>query len=219
MICFVGTTFAPVHLREAARLSGLTLTNQIHIADLVFISEDTPTQDGKRDLIRIRNLVASVILETKSSAVLVLTSQVPPGFTRSLGLNLYHMAETLRVKDAAHRAMYPEQFIVGCEHPDKPLPQVFLDYLHHFQCPVFQMTWEEAEFAKIAINMTLASQVENATRLSMAARKVGAKWSVIKIVLKHDRRIGPHSYLEPGDWKNSAHLLRDWVTLKEIENG
>ena len=219
MICFIGTSFAPTHLREAARLKGLPLTGQIHLADLVFISEDTPTDNGVRDLIVIKNLIGSVLLQTKINATVVLTSQVPPGFTRSLGLPMYHMAETLRVKDAAHRAMYPEQFIVGCEKPDKPLPQVFLDYLHAFKCPVFQMTWEEAEFAKIAINMTLASQVENATRLSVAAGKVGAKWEVIANVLKHDRRIGPHSYLEPGDWKQSSHLLRDWVTLKEIENG
>jgi len=218
MICFVGTSFAPTHLRQAAKDRGLTLTD-LQSSELVFISEDTPTENGVRDLVRIKNLISATVLEMKPNAVLVLTSQVPPGFTRSLGLNLYHMAETLRVIDAPERALRPEQFIIGCEDPSKPLRSALLQYLTVFNCPVFQMTWEEAEFAKIAINMTLASQVESANRLSAAAKKVGADWDTIKNVLKHDRRIGPHSYLKPGRWQRSDHLYRDWITLKEIENG
>lgn len=217
MICFVGASFAPTHLREAARLKGLHLTTQIHLADLVFISEDTPTENGKRDLAYIKSLIDAVMTEAKGAVVL--TSQVPPGFTRSLGLNLYHMAETLRVKDAMDRALNPEQFIVGCENPADKLPDVFMRYLLAFDCPIHKVTWEEAEFSKIAINMTLASQVDNANRLSEAAQKVGANWNNIIPILQRDRRIGPYSYLSPGRWQFSQHLLRDYVTLKEIERG
>ena len=147
----------------------------------------------------------------------MLTSQVYPGFTRSLGRPIYHMAETLRVKDAEERALHPEQFIIGCEFPERSLPAALLNYVAPFNCPVFRMTWEEAEFAKIAINMTLAAQVDSANRLSKVAEKLGVDWDVIKNVLKHDRRIGKYSYLEPGDWKKSSHLLRDYVTVKELE--
>lgn len=212
MICFIGDSFAPQHLKAAAVLRGFYLTPYPDLADVVFVSQDTATDaSGKRDLAPIRELVRDACRAT--TAPVVLTSQVPPGFTRSLKLPIYHQAETLRVKDAPMRALNPEQHIIGCEHPDKPLPDALAKYLLSFECPIHKMTWEEAELAKIAINMTLASQVENTNRLAAYADKVGARWEVIANVLKHDRRIGPHAYLDPGDWKKSPHLLRDWWTM------
>ena len=219
MICFIGTSFAPTHFKGAALKRGFTLTEYPEKADLVFVSEDTPTKEGKRDLICIKLLIEYASDHVKKGVSFVLTSQVPPGFTRSLGLNIYHLAETLRVtRDSEDRALNPEQFIVGCEDPTKQLPDAFMKYLLAFECPIHKVSWEEAEFSKIAINMTLASQVDNANRLSAAAVKVGARWDVIKTILQHDKRIGPHSYLTPGRWQDSQHLLRDFVTLEQIEN-
>lgn len=215
MICFIGSSFAPKHLKRAAQMKGLRLTDDPAQADVVFVSEDTPTDSkGRRDLDLIRNLV----METfgKTMAPIVLTSQVPPGFTRSLQVPIYHQAETLRVKDALERALNPEQHIVGCLDPLAPLPKAYLRYLLAFPAPILKMSYESAEFAKIAINMTLASQVENTNRLADAATLCGADWEDIVEVLQHDKRIGIHSYLTPGDWKKSPHLYRDWVTFKGL---
>ena len=215
MICFIGGSFAPTHLRKAAQMKGLKLTNDPAQADVVFVSEDTPTDSmGKRNLDLIRNLVTDTF--GKTMAPIVLTSQVPPGFTRSLGVPIYHQAETLRVKDALERALNPEQHIVGCVDPVAPLPDPFRRYLEAFPAPILKMSYESAEFAKIAINMTLAAQVENTNRLADAATICGADWEDIVEVLQHDKRIGPHSYLSPGDWKKSPHLYRDWVTFKGL---
>lgn len=217
MIYFLGDSFAPRHLREAARKRGLKISDRIEDAFLIFVSQDTETDEhGNRNLAPIRALIEEA---RAHPAVLVLTSQVPPGFTRSLGLHIYHHAETLRIKDAEERAFYPEQHIVGCPNPLAKLPSVYMDYLMAFRCPIHQVTWEDAEFAKIAINMTLASQVENANRLSKAAEKFGADWRRVANILAHDRRIGHRSYLTPGRWQDSKHLFRDYVTLKEVENG
>jgi UDPglucose 6-dehydrogenase len=218
MIYFVGSSFAPTHLREAARKRGIHSAARLKDANLVFISEDTPTNEaGERNLARIEALVRETSAHT--NGILVLTSQVTPGFTRKLGLPIYHQAETLRVKDAIERAMFPEQHIVGCADPEATLPEVYMQYLKTFYAPIHKVTWEEAEFAKIAINMTLAAQVENANRLSFAAAKICVKWENIEKILGCDRRIGPHSYLTPGRWQDSKHLLRDYVTLREIEDG
>ena len=212
MICIIGSSFAPNHLRKAAQIKGVALTSDPSKADLVFVSEDTPTdKDGNRVLDTIRDLVRDTF--GKTMAPIVLTSQVPPGFTRSLDLPIYHQAETLRVKDALERASCPEQHIVGCADPFEMLPKSYRDYLGLFPAPIHQMSYESAEFAKIAINLTLASQVENTNRLCKAAMKYGANWNDIVEVLGHDKRIGPHSYLRPGDWKKSPHLLRDWKTV------
>lgn len=209
----MGESFAAKHLKDAAYERGLSITDSIQEADLIFVSQDTPTDvNGVRDLDSIRMLVD--VAKTTGKPI-VLTSQVPPGFTRSLQIpTIVHQAETLRIKDAWERALYPEQIIVGTETPLSPY---YAEYLLAFQCPMVKVSWEEAEFAKIAINMTLASQVENTNRLALAAEKVGAKWENIVRALRLDQRIGEKSYLSPGLWKESIHLLRDYVTLQEIE--
>lgn len=218
MICFVGASHAPQTLKAAAIAKGMTITDNPEEASLVFVAEDTPTDgDGKRDLTPIRNLALAMLDATK--APIILSSQVPPGFTRRLrNSRVVHMAETLRMKDAMERAMNPEQFIFGVPDPtDYKLPLELLQYAwQHAKARVLVMSYESAEFAKIAINAFLAAQVDCANRLVEAARKVDAKWSSVADALKCDRRIGPHAYLTPGRWQDSMHLMRDAVTLKDI---
>ena len=212
MICFVGTSHAAVHLRNAAKQKGLEICYDTSKASVIFISEDTPTDSkGNRNLDPIRKLVDNV---SKTGAQLVLTSQVPPGFTRSLGIeNIYHQAETLRIKDAEERALKPDYIAVG---GPIGICRQYSEYLVAFHCPILRMTWEEAEFSKIAVNMTLASQVDNTNRLAAAAAKVGADWTNVAKALKLDGRIGPSAYLTPGRWQDSKHLMRDFITLEEI---
>ncbi len=213
MIHFIGDSYAALTLKEAARRRGLPLTNYAEAADLVFVSQDAPTdKDGNRDMLVIRDLLDTV----PDGKPIVLTSQVTPGFTRTITGLIYHQAETLRIEDGPQRAMFPEMFIVGAESLDSDLIPAYLDYLVAFDCPVLLMTYEDAEFAKIAINMTLASQVDNANRLSVAGAKSGADWGRVCRALRHDSRIGKYSYLTPGRWQNSPHLLRDHVTLESL---
>jgi UDP-glucose 6-dehydrogenase len=211
MIHFIGTSFAARHLKAAAIARGIPVTDLFEDASLIFVSEDTPTNEkGERDLDLIRQLLLFA-----NGRPIVLTSQVPVGFTRSLGNdNIYHQAETLRIKDAEERALNPEQIIVG--HCGKPhaVPTEYMNYLNAFQCPIHWMNWEEAEFSKIAINMTLISQVENTNKLNAYAQRHGLRWEKIQDVLMSDERIGRESYLTPGRWQDSKHLMRDWVTFE-----
>ncbi len=218
MIHFIGDSYAAVTLKEAARRRGLPLTDDMANTDLVFVSQDTPTdRHGNRDLVLIENLIRSVPLNIP----LVITSQVPPGFCDRMKSGraahcTYHQSETLRTTgDGMFRAMYPEMFIVGCEYTME-FPPAYYDYLHAFDCPILRMTFRDAEFAKIAINMTLASQVDNANRLSEAAVKCGADWGRVANAMRHDSRIGKYAYLTPGSWEKSPHLLRDFVTMGSL---
>ena len=214
-VCFLGTSHAAQHLSKAAQDKGFTLCSILRDADLVFVSEDTPTdENGVRRLPVIRALID---IATRHTAPIVLTSAVPPGFCREVGIPLWHQAEILRIKDAEFRARHPEQMIVGSATGREPIPDSYARYLAVWKCPVLRMTWEEAEFAKLAINSYLAAQVDRTNRLFKAAAKVGADWNVVRQVLVNDRRIGQHAYLEPGRWQDSPHLLRDDVTLREIE--
>lgn len=213
MIYFMGTSHAAEHLRDAASSKGVKLTNEMSNAKVIFISEDTPTdENGVRNLAPILELVR---IAAKTNAQLVITSQVPPGFTRSLGLkNVYHQAETLRIKDAMERALKPEYIAVGGPFG---ICREYAEYLIAFHCPVLRMSWEEAEFSKIAVNMMLAAQVDYTNRLSKIAESAGADWANVAKALHLDSRIGPNAYLVPGRWQDSKHLLRDHVTLLELE--
>lgn len=213
MISFLGSSHAAHHLALAAVKRGNLITFNRAQADVLFVSEDTPTgQDGERDLRPIYELID---VAAKYMKPIVLTSQVPPGFTRSLGLPMiHHQAETLRIKDAEDRAFLPDYIAVGGDDDFHP---VYTKYLYSFGCPVLRMSFEEAEFSKIAVNMFLAAQVDAANRLAEAAKKYGAEWDRVKHALALDKRIGPHAYLTPGRWQDSKHLLRDWHTLNRME--
>ena len=216
-ITFLGTSHAAQHLSQAAIEKGFTLVPIDGDPKLVFVSEDTPTdENGKRELSAIGGMVTRA-LETVSVPI-ILTSQVTPGFTRQFNPHVYHQAETLRIKDAAERASNPEMLIVGCADPAEPLPLAYATYLRAFNCPILTMTYESAEFAKMAINAFLISQVETTNMLSTLAQKCGAEWASVREVLQHDSRIGPKAYLERGRWHDSKHLLRDYVSLREKDN-
>ena len=216
-LCFLGTSHAAVTLAEAARRKGFVLTESIGDADEVFISEDTPTDEsGKRDLTPILELVDLVMRKHRGGAVI--TSQVPPGFTRSLNdASFYCQAETLRIEDAMQRALYPEMLIVGTWTGNHAIRFGYARYLESFDAPILYMKYEDAEFAKMAINYFLTSQVHASTFLSKLATKCGADWLNVARVLRHDSRIGKYAYLSPGDPLASRHLLRDYVTLNAIK--
>ena len=82
-ICFLGISHAAQHLSAAAAEKGFLLVGLNDDPALVFVSEDTPTNvNGLRNVVQIRNL----FMQGKAGlpVPIILTSQVPPGFTRSL---------------------------------------------------------------------------------------------------------------------------------------
>jgi len=184
---------------------------------MVYIAADVPTDGrGLSDLSGIRALIETVASGLGRGAILVILSQVPPGFTRNLPLpkeRLYYQVETLIFGRAVERAMYPERFIVGCAEPDSPLPQVFHAFLSVFGCPILPMRYESAELAKISINCCLVASVTVANTLAELSERIGADWSEIAPALKLDKRIGPHAYLSPGLGLAGGNLERDLATV------
>ena len=215
-LCFYGQSHAAQHLAAAALHCGFELCEDYpHVA---FVSEDTPTDaKGVRDLAPIRALMDQALLTHGEEGPAARTAQVPPGSARPHGPRGDHQAETLRMRDAAHRARYPEQMIVGCADPEGALPAAYETYLRAFGCPVLQMSYESAEFSKMAINAFLISQVETTNMLSRLAGKCGADWIAVRECLMMDARIGRNAYLTPGRWQDSIHLKRDYATLCELD--
>ncbi|MDD5301110.1 MAG: nucleotide sugar dehydrogenase [Gallionella sp.] len=185
--------------------------------DVIYVAPDVPTDDqGCSDLNPINLLLDIVFQASRSDAVIVVLSQVPPGFTRGkqqLGRMLYYQVETLIFGRAVERALFPERYIIGCADPAEPLPDAYRCFLEAHGCPILPMRYESAELAKISINMCLVASVSTANTLAELCEKIGADWSEIVPALKLDRRIGNYSYLAPGLGISGGNLERDLATV------
>lgn len=196
--------------------------------DLVVFSPDIATDEENRsELSFLHQLIDEVIGAVAPETVLVVLSQVPPGFTRQLaasrdslrpgvGSSVYYQVETLVFGRAVERSLQPERFIVGCADPDAPLPGPYAAWLERFGCPIVRMRYESAELSKIAINMLLVASISATNTLAELCEALGADWSDIAPVLRLDRRIGPHAYLSPGLGIAGGNLERDLVSLRAM---
>jgi len=188
----------------------LRFTNQcedLRECSLVFISADIKGIDNE-----IEDLVTVVKQNIWDNRILVIMSQVPPGFTRKIdhpSERLFYQAEILIVGDAIEKSNNPEQIIIGSENPDRNLPEVYYNYLEKFNCDVAIVKYESAEMAKIAINNLLASSVMTTNVLSEICEHLGVDWSDIIPILQYDKRIGPYAYVQPGLGLSGGHLERD----------
>jgi UDPglucose 6-dehydrogenase len=193
---------------------------QLHDCDLVYVASDVPTDDGGgSDLAGLDRLLELVLANTRADTVVVVLSQVPPGYTRArqrTGRLLYYQVETLVFGRAVERATGPERFIVGAPNPAEPLPAALNAFLSAFGCPILPMRFESAELTKISINCCLVASVTVANTLAELCERVGADWAEIAPALRLDRRIGAHSYLAPGLGLAGGNLERDLATVLRI---
>lgn len=184
----------------------ITFTNDVSaVAEcgLVVVCRDVPTNDeGVSDLRPINELVDCVAPHLRPGAVLVVMSQVPPGFTRAMAsrirwprpyapVEVYYWVETLIFGEAVRRASQPERLIIGCADPAAPLAPALAEATALFTCPVLRMGYESAELAKAAINLYLVSSVTYSNLLADLCERAGANWSEITPALRLDARIGP----------------------------
>ena len=206
--------------RHAERLTFTADIDRLAAADVVYLATDVPTDDhGNSDVGPIADLARAVIGVLGPSALLVVLSQVAPGFTRSLPLDparRFYQVETLVFGQAVERALSPERITVGCEDPHRALPASLAAFLAAFSCPVIPMTYESAELSKIAINVCLVATLTAANTLAELCERIGADWSEIVPALQLDRRIGPHAYLRPGLGLAGGNLERDLATVVRL---
>jgi UDPglucose 6-dehydrogenase len=190
---------------------------RLNACDVIYVAPDVPTDDqGGSDLKTLDALLTLALDHARADAIVVVLSQVPPGYTRARlrsDKNLYYQVETLVFGRAVERATKPERFMVGCPDPAKPLPPALKIYLEAFDCPILPMRLESAELAKISINCCLVASVTVANALAELCEEIGADWSEIAPALKLDRRIGAYAYLAPGLGIAGGNLERDLATV------
>jgi|ERR1051326_2899487 UDPglucose 6-dehydrogenase len=215
--------------RSRAQIKFTSRGSELQQCKLVYLSNDVPTdQNNRSDLSALECVVEQVLPHLTPETILVVLSQVTPGFTRRLAdralcrkLHVYYQVETLIFGNAVERAIHPERFIVGCREPRAALPTVYRELLERFGCRILPMNYESAELCKIAINVFLVSSVSATNMLAEVCEAIHADWSEIAPALRLDRRIGPHAYLSPGMGISGGNLERDLMTVRQLadENG
>jgi UDPglucose 6-dehydrogenase len=219
----------PELLRAAAgRLTFTDAPQALADCAVVVLARDVATDaDNRSDLGALDALADAVVGDLAPGAVLVVLSQVRPGYTRALGrrlgpalarkdIGLHYQVETLIFGRAVERALRPERFIVGCADPRRPLPPAYVELLAAFGCPVLPMRYESAELAKVAINVFLTASVTAANTLAELCEVIGADWAEIIPALQLDNRIGSHAYLSPGLGLAGGNLERDLATVQGL---
>lgn len=211
-----------------ARMSWHADARALAECGLVFISLDVVTDGHDRSDTRpLEKLIQRTLPSLRAGTVVVLLSQVDPGFTRQKllpaggksGLNVFYQVETLVFGRAVERALQPERFIVGSAMPSAPLPEPLCRWHAAFGCPVLVMGLESAELCKIGINFFLVSSVCTTNTLAEVAALAGADWAEIAPALRLDARIGPKAYLSPGLGVGGGNLPRDLQTLRRLAGG
>lgn len=204
-------------VRNKSRLKFTAAVADLAECDVVYVAPDVPTDDqGASDLGPIDAMLSAVFDAARRDAVIVVLSQVPPGFTRQRqrpGRTLYYQVETLVFGRAVQRALEPERYIVGCSDPSKPIAKPLRAFLAAHGCPILPMRFESAELAKISINCFLVASVSTTNTLAELCEGVGADWSEIAPALRLDKRIGKHAYLSPGLGIAGGNLERDLATI------
>jgi UDPglucose 6-dehydrogenase len=113
-------------VKNADRLKFTADNEELKRCDVIYVAPEVPTDDaGQSDLSPIDSLLEKVFAAARADTVIVVLSQVPPGYTRGRkrqGRQLYYQVETLIFGRAVQRALDPERYIVGCDDPAQPLP-------------------------------------------------------------------------------------------------
>ncbi len=203
-------------LRQASKDRGFICCAPAENPDILFVTYDVETHV---DTVKVSDHMGIAACFPEKTTV-VLVSQVPPGYTRrwlNRRRNIFYQVDTIIMNRALERATNPEQFIIGCEHPDQPLPDAYLQWTEAFNCPVRKMSYESAELTKLAINYYLSEHMAAAADIARIAIDIGADYAEMLPALRGDDRIGK-SYIEP-PFRINQHLKRDVDTVEELLHG
>lgn len=183
---------------------------------IIFFTYDTPidAKNGYPRTSKIEQYLDKLFsIKFSNLTYVFVTSQVYPGFMDKIKkrinknkIKIIYMVDTLKMGTASQSFLKPEQLIFGCsENNSKIIKKTF----SKFRVKKFIFNFKEAELIKISINLYLFFSVSYANILEKMARGNGIEYSKITNVLKNDKRIGKHAYINPSLGMSGGHLERD----------
>ncbi len=184
-------------------------------ADVLWVTFDTPVDArDEADVASVRARLDAIRGAIRPGTLVLVSSQVPAGFTRTLardwalaGVTYGYSPENLRLGNAIRVFQEPERVVVGLtDEADRARAEaLFAPYGRRMEW----MSVESAEMTKHAINAFLATSVAFANEVARLCERVGADAREVERGLKTEGRIGPKAYLSPGPAFAGGTLARD----------
>lgn len=188
-------------------------------AGVLWIAFDTPVDErDEPDVAWLRARLAEVKAAVEPGTLVIVSSQVPVGFTAELerewagrGLRFACAPENLRLGTAVASFERPERVVVGVrDEADRPaIESLFAPFCTRIEW----MSPESAELTKHALNALLASSVGFINELARLCEAAGADVKDVERGLKSDARIGLRPYLSAGGPFSGGTLARDLRAL------
>ncbi|OGG27196.1 hypothetical protein A2960_03210 [Candidatus Gottesmanbacteria bacterium RIFCSPLOWO2_01_FULL_39_12b] len=199
-----------------------SITNQ----DYVMICLDVPVDNNDRVILRdLHKYFQLVTKYCSDNTVIVVSSQIPVGSTRSLinqlktknkRVEVVYFPENLRLGQAFESFLKPERLVLGADNY-KTIKKFISDF-SLFSCPVIFMSPESAEIVKHALNAYLAVNISFASELGDLCELFGANMEEVISALKTDRRVSRDAPINPGLGFAGGTLGRDLQTLISVSS-
>jgi UDPglucose 6-dehydrogenase len=183
-------------------------------AEILWVTFDTPVNErDEADVGFIRAQLDRVKDAIRPGTLMLISSQVPAGFTRDLerawagkDVHFAYSPENLRLGKAIEVFNNPERVIIGRR---SSADEAKLAALFSFCKRIEWMSVESAEMTKHALNAFLATSVALINELARLCEVTGADAKEVERGLKSEGRIGPKAYLAPGQAFAGGTLARD----------
>jgi UDPglucose 6-dehydrogenase len=186
---------------------------------VLWVTFDTPVDARDvADVKYVEKRIISIIKYLPRNAKVIISSQVPVGFTGYLEkifakkipdkhVICAYSPENLRLGKAIEAFKYPDRIVVGIR--DQAQLAAFSNIFKQICERVEWMKIESAEMTKHAINSFLAMSVAFANELAALCESVQADAREVERGLKTETRIGPKAYLGAGLPFAGGTLARD----------
>jgi UDPglucose 6-dehydrogenase len=200
---------------------GVALAN----VEVLWVGFDTPVdEEDNADVGSIEKNFDKISKLIPDQTKIIISSQVPVGFTRHLrnrfeeqnpGKKVFfaYSPENLRLGKSLKTFLEPDRIIIGInsDEQEKFLP-VFTPICDRLEW----MSIESAEMTKHAINAFLATSICFANEVAILCEHTGANALDVERGLKTEERIGPKAYLNPGNAFSGGTLARDLRFLQKM---
>jgi UDPglucose 6-dehydrogenase len=202
------------------------MAEAVRDADYVFIAFDTPVDAQDRsNLVPLETALTSCISHFKTSAIVVVSSQVPVGTCRrwraqiqaaapASSVDVVYSPENLRLGDAIACYRSPDRVVVGVD--DDQTKARIARLFEPIGAPIHFMSIASAEMTKHALNGFLATSVSFINEIASLCEVAGADVLAVADAMKSDARIGPRAFLSPGFGFAGGTLARDVQALRDL---
>jgi UDPglucose 6-dehydrogenase len=208
---------------DSGRLQFTDRVERVADADVVWVTFDTPVnQDDEADVDAVARWIEALFPHLADGAVVLVSSQVPVGFSARLErafaavaagrrVEFAYSPENLRLGRAIEVFRNPERIVVGVRGAEARAR--IGPILEPLGRPMQWIRVESAEMTKHALNAFLATSVAFINEIAAVCEVTGADAKEVEGALKSEGRIGPGAYLSPGAAFAGGTLARDIAFL------